>query len=232
MYLSKKNLIRLIAAVLLISVMFAAVRYLPDLDPDMVGTAIDRFGPVAVVLLVALGIVVSPIPSGAIALVAGAVYGTWFGGALTILGAGLGASGAFAISRVLGRDVISASSSSAARFLTRARSQRGLMLCVFLTRLVPFVSFDAVSYLAGLTPLTFWRFLVATLAGTTPTCLAFAAAGHAQVGADQPTAILIVACGITLLAPAIVLLTRTKGVVSRAKGAMGWRAAWRGLNFG
>ena len=199
---------RAAAIVLLASLMLVAMNFVPELDSDLVETAVDRMGPVAIVLLVALGIVVSPIPSGAIALVAGALYGTWYGGALTILGAGLGASGAFAISRILGRDPLSASSASAAQFLTRARSQRALMLAVFVTRLVPFVSFDAVSYLAGLTPLTFWRFLTATVAGTTPICLAFAAAGSTQAGADHPAVMLIIACGITLLMPATVVIGR------------------------
>lgn len=61
-----KHFIRIFALVLLFGTMIAAVRFLPDLDPDMIETAIDRVGPAAIVLLVALGIVVIPIPSGAI----------------------------------------------------------------------------------------------------------------------------------------------------------------------
>ncbi|MEP7283506.1 MAG: VTT domain-containing protein [Rubrivivax sp.] len=48
-------------------------------------------------------------------------------------------------------------------------SQNSLMGIVFFSRLLPFLSFDLVSYAAGMTVLEFWRFAVATLAGIAPT---------------------------------------------------------------
>lgn len=182
---------------------------IPDMDADFVATAVQRVGPVAIILLVALGIVVSPIPSGAVALVAGALFGTVVGGALTILGAGLGASCAFALSRYVGRGQLLCSRSSVARFLTHERSQRALMLGVFLTRLVPFISFDAVSYLAGLTPLTFWRFFIATVSGTAPVCIAFAAAGSSAAADGLHPAMLVTLSGITLMLPLCALVLRS-----------------------
>ena len=47
-------------------------------------------------------------------------------------------------------------------------SQRTLMGIVFIGRMIPFISFDILSYAAGLTPLAYWRFALATLAGVTP----------------------------------------------------------------
>ena len=44
-------------------------------------------------------------------------------------------------------------------------SQNALMGIVFVSRLLPFLSFDIVSYGAGLTTLSAWRFALATLAG-------------------------------------------------------------------
>ncbi|MEM8957710.1 MAG: TVP38/TMEM64 family protein [Pseudomonadota bacterium] len=194
-------------AVLLCGI-FAGLILVPELDAQVVEDAVHRFGPVAIVILVALGIVVSPIPSGAIALVAGALYGTVLGGALTILGAGLGAACAFGLSRCFGRGRLVASQTSVARFLTRGRSQQALMMTVFLTRLVPFISFDAVSYVAGLTPLRFWRFLVATLFGTAPVCMAFAAAGNTASSNQMHPAMLALVCGVTLLLPLCICIGR------------------------
>ncbi len=204
---------------LLAAVMLAALWLAPELDAASVEDAVRAIGPMAIVLLVALGIVVSPIPSGVIALVAGALYGTPIGGSLTVLGAGLGASCAFALSRHLGRGLLVSSRSAAVRTLTRERSQRGLMLTVFVTRLVPFISFDAVSYVAGLTPLRFWRFLVATLAGTTPVCFAFAAAGNTAKEGEFHPGVLAVMCGVTLLVPACAFVFRAlrpRGIPSAA----------------
>src|SRR5690606_24130721 len=48
-------------------------------------------------------------------------------------------------------------------------SQNALTAIVFISRLLPFLSFDVVSYAAGLTLISPWRFAIATLAGVAPT---------------------------------------------------------------
>ena len=54
-------------------------------------------------------------------------------------------------------------------FLNRFfQSQNALTAVVFATRLMPFLSFDVISYAAGLSPLKTWRFAVATLVGIVP----------------------------------------------------------------
>ncbi|MBI5446317.1 MAG: TVP38/TMEM64 family protein [Deltaproteobacteria bacterium] len=47
-------------------------------------------------------------------------------------------------------------------------SDRALTLVVFLSRLIPFVSFDVVSYGAGLTKMTLQSYTLATLLGMIP----------------------------------------------------------------
>ena len=124
-------------------------------------------GPLAIVALMMLAILVSPIPSAPVALAAGALYGHTWGTGYIALGAELGALAAFGLARLLGRDVLQ-------RWLggrlprTRLGSQGALMAIVFISRLLPFISFDIVSYAAGFTALTWWRFALATLAGILP----------------------------------------------------------------
>ncbi len=125
-------------------------------------------GPLAVVGFMTLAILVSPIPSAPIALAAGAAYGHAWGTVYILAGAELGALLAFGLARLLGRDALQ-------RWVgqrlprTRLGSQGSLMTIVFVSRLLPFVSFDVVSYAAGLTSLALWRFALATLAGILPT---------------------------------------------------------------
>jgi uncharacterized membrane protein YdjX (TVP38/TMEM64 family) len=52
------------------------------------------------------------------------------------------------------------------------------MVTVLATRLLPFLSFDLVSYAAGLTPITVWRFALATLAGIVPASFVLAHFGN------------------------------------------------------
>lgn len=137
-------------------------------------------GPLAIVALMMLAILVSPIPSAPIALAAGALYGHTWGTGYIALGAELGALAAFGLARLVGRDAVQ-------RWLgsrlpsTRLGSQNALMTIVFLSRLLPFISFDVVSYAAGLTALAFWRFALATLAGILPASFLLAHFGGEMV---------------------------------------------------
>lgn len=124
-------------------------------------------GPIAIVGLMTLAIVASPIPSAPIALAAGLLYGHLWGGLLVIIGAEAGALLAFGLARKFGKAYVE-------RWLGERISQRllgsqnALMLTVFVSRLLPFVSFDLISYAAGLSRITTFRFAVATLAGIVP----------------------------------------------------------------
>ncbi|MEM7719395.1 MAG: hypothetical protein AAF222_09330 [Pseudomonadota bacterium] len=71
-------------------------------EPEKLSGLIQFAGPVAVVVLLALAVVVSPIPSGSIAMAAGAYLGTFEGGVYTAIGAVLGATIAFSLSRWIG----------------------------------------------------------------------------------------------------------------------------------
>lgn len=138
------------------------------------GTALKQWflelgaaGPLVIIGLMTLAIVMSPVPSAPIALASGAAYGHTAGMVYVILGAELGAITAFAIARLAG--IVTVQRWLGSRVIQRLEgSQNTLMLIVFVSRLLPFISFDMVSYAAGVTPLRFWRFVVATLAGIIP----------------------------------------------------------------
>lgn len=72
-----------------------------------------------------------------------------------------------------------------------------LMMIVFLTRLAPFISFDVISYAAGLTKLTLLRFFIATLMGIIPISFMLAHFGsEAAHGEMQGIAIALLFLGI------------------------------------
>lgn len=179
------------------------------------------WGPLAIIAMMTTAIVLSPIPSGPIAMVAGAAYGPVWGTVLVVIGAEAGALIAFATARSLGYEAMQRWSRvrPLLNWLGRDRSQTGLAIAVFASRLVPFVSFDAVSYAAGLTPLAFWRFLVATLAGVIPIAYLITTFGEVIMTSDSgmATVILILISGITLL-PLMAKLSWTS--LGKRKGRM------------
>jgi len=156
-------------------------------------------GPLAIIGLMALAIVMSPVPSAPIALVSGAVYGHSLGTIYVILGAELGAIIAFFIARLLGKNVLKKwLGNQYEKYMLG--SQNTLMGVVFISRLLPFISFDMVSYAAGITPLTFWRFFLATLAGIIPSSFLLAHFGSELASAEASNiAITILLLGVISL---------------------------------
>ena len=170
---------------------------------------LGAWGPAGIIALIATAIVVSPVPSAPVAIAAGMVYGTAGGAVIVVAGAELGAIAAFLIARWLGYEVVRQWSGAdrAMSYLSQDRSQVWLMAVVFVSRLLPFISFDAVSYAAGLTPLAFWRFALATVVGVTPVSVLLTYAGKELSTANLATISLVL---ITLVAlPLVPALVRT-----------------------
>lgn len=210
----KRSAIRVVAA-LAVVVALAAVYWLLR-ETGVLATILDgaalrqrvvtlgAAGPLAVIALMVLAIMVSPIPSAPIAVAAGAAYGHGWGMLYVLLGAELGALGAFGLARLLGRDTLQR------WFGDRLPvgwlgSQNVLMIVVFASRLVPFISFDVVSYAAGLTALSWWRFAVATLAGIAPASFLLAhVGGEMATGESDRIMYAVLALGLVTLVPVAV----------------------------
>lgn len=163
-------------------------------------------GPVAVVALMTIAIVISPIPSAPIALAAGAAYGPIWGSLYVLAGAELGALIAFAIARMVGGDVLRRWFGENLS-IGLLGSQNNLMAIVFASRLLPFISFDLVSYAAGLTPLTWLRFAIATVAGIIPASFILAHFGNEIAsGEGERIAYSVIALGALTLVPVVARL--------------------------
>ncbi len=174
--------------------------------------AFGVWGPLAVIGLMTAAIVFSPAPSAPIALAAGAAYGHLWGTVYILLGAQAGAMIAFGIARLLGGESI-------ARWLgrrpelARLGSQNTLMTVIFISRLIPFVSFDVISYAAGLTPLSMWRFALATFAGIVPASFALAHFGDEMASgeAGRIAVSVLLLGGLTLVPIVVRLVTGRRG---------------------
>ena len=189
-------MIRVVAIILIVLTMILLVRrdaFVFDIDfPQREDLRIwidgaGLLGPLLVVALMTVAIVASPLPSAPVALAAGAAYGHTFGTVLVVLGAELGAIAAFLLARGLGRPFVEkhVGHKLGEGFLG---SQNTLTFLVFGSRLLPFLSFDMISYAAGLSKLHFWRFAVATLAGIIPASFLLAHVGSEAMNGDARTA--------------------------------------------
>ena len=142
-------------------------------------------GPLVVIAAQVAASVFSPIPNSIITVAAGMAYGGFLGGAYSFVGGLIGAASTFQIERMLGRDFVhrfvrANDLESVDGFLSR----HGVW-AIFLGRLVPFLSFDAVSYAAGLTQMDFWGFMAASFFGSAPAVFAYAYLGDYSRWIDQ-----------------------------------------------
>lgn len=209
---------RLVASLLLVGLLVFAYGVMREtgvletiMNPDVLHARVAQlgsWGPVAVIGLMTLAILVSPIPSAPIALAAGAAYGHGWGALYVLMGAQAGAMAAFALARFVGFAAVHRWFGERLA-MGLIGSQNTLMGIVFVSRLLPFLSFDVVSYCAGLTVLSFWRFALATLAGIAPSSFLLAHFGKEMGSGDADRILLsVLALGGLTLVPILLKLLR------------------------
>ncbi len=168
----KISKIVLISIILLVIVLYFAVpsfnatmknfvTQLGSLNLDAVIELIRGYGVYAAIIsfiLMILQSVLAPIPALLITLANAAVFGWWKGALLSFWSAMAGAALCFYIARTLGRDyvekVVTKTGLAKVDEFFERYGKNSILIC----RLLPFVSFDIVSYAAGLTPIKFWDF--------------------------------------------------------------------------
>jgi len=164
------------------------------------------WGNIIIISLMAFAILFKLLPSAAVALASGAVYGHTWGTIYIIIGAWIGAVIAFSITRLLGNDALCRLSGR--RILVEPeQSQSWLMWGVFVSRLIPVLPYDLISYAMGLTPLKLWRFSIATLIGVIPTSFFLAHVGG-ELAETNFEAMLsgMMTAGLFILLPVIVVM--------------------------
>lgn len=149
-------------------------------------------GRLVIIAAMATAIIFSPLPSAPIALAAGAIYGHYEGTIYIFIGSLLGASTAFGISRFLGFQFAKV---WLEKILPNWKlgDQRRLMWMIMLSRLMPFISFDLISYAAGITALSYGRFLFATAIGILPASFLLAHFGAKSIEQSMTFNLVIVA---------------------------------------
>lgn len=182
--------------------------------------AAGPFGPLLFMALMAISVVISPLPDLPLVIAAGAAFGTILGTAYSVIGAEIGAILSFLIGRALGREVLTRILRTNVTFCERC-SDRHLAIFVFLARLLPVFSFDLVSYGAGLTNMSLRTFALVTFVGMIPPTFALTYAGSQVVSGAWlmilSAAALVVAM---LLLPKLILRYPTARWVRLLRGDM------------
>ena len=111
---------------------------------------------------------VIPFPAEFISFANGMLFGPVWGVAITWTGAMLGASLAFGLARWFGRPFVEAVMDERHREAVDRWARRQGVGVLLMSRLMPLISFNAINYAAGLTPVGWWTFLWTTGLGIVP----------------------------------------------------------------
>lgn len=142
---------------------------------DALRAALDRWGrlaPAVYVAAVVVEVLVAPIPGTLLYAPAGALFGGFMGGTLSLIGNTLGAAIACGVGSAVGEAAL-ARRAEGTRLATyrEAIRARGVWV-VLLLRINPLTSSDLVSYVAGAVGVPIWRVTLGTCIGMAPLCYA------------------------------------------------------------
>lgn len=129
--------------------------------------------------------IAAPLPAFFITLTNANLFGWWQGCILSWVSSMAGAALCFYIARFLGRDVVEKLCTKGALLSIERFFEKYGAKCILIARLLPFISFDVVSYAAGLTAMEFWSFFAATGIGQLPACIVYSYVGGMLTGGAQ-----------------------------------------------
>ena len=146
------------------------------------------FGVWAVVisfLLMMFQSIIAPLPAFLITFANAAVFGWWQGALLSWTSAMAGALVCFYIARIAGRDIVERLNKNFSLEKLDAYFDRYGKHTILICRLLPFISFDFISYAAGLTAIKPIPFLIATGIGQLPATVVYSYVGSNLTGSTK-----------------------------------------------
>ena len=174
------------------------------LTKDNIEAFISSMGPLGGVVFMGLYFLATLLflPGTPLSVAGGFLFGPVLGTVYIVLGATLGASGAFFVSRFLGKDFVDRILKNKFEKLNafdHKLSENGFLTVLFL-RLVPLFPFNGLNFALGLTMVKFRDFFLATLVGIIPGSFVLANIGGSATDITDPKFFLFIALFILLAA--------------------------------
>ena len=133
-------------------------------------------------VLMILQSIAAPLPAFLLTVANANLFGWWQGAILSWSSAMAGAAVCFYIARILGRDVVLKLNGKKGIQQIEDFFEKHGKMSILVARLLPFISFDIVSYVAGLTPMGFLGFFIATGIGQLPATIVYSYVGGMLTG--------------------------------------------------
>lgn len=195
-----------------------SIAILSKVDVEVAREYILSFGiwaPIVSFFLMVFQSVAAPLPAFILTFANAGIFGWVKGAILSWSSAMAGAAVCYAIARIYGRSVVEKLTTRRALKEVDLFFERYGKWAILIARLLPFVSFDIVSYAAGLTAMGFWEFFWATGIGQLPATLIYSYVGDMLVGSVRTMVLgLLILFSLTVLIYMIKIIWQDRTQVS------------------
>lgn len=140
------------------------------------------FGPILIVIAMVVQMFLIVIPSWLLMLVSILAYGPVWGSLIALTGIFVASTVGYLIGRYFGPAVVSKLLGKKAKAKVSDFLEHYGIWAIIITRLNPLLSNDAISFMAGLLKMNYWKFISATMIGITPLVLYLAILGELTSG--------------------------------------------------
>ncbi|GAB3174707.1 TVP38/TMEM64 family protein [Telluribacter humicola] len=195
-----------------------AWQVLTSSDQARIAKWINQFGfwgPLLLLVLFIVQMLAFVLPSWLLILVCTVAYGPWWGSGLALIGILFASTVAYFIGKMLNEHTLLALLGEKSERKMRAYLESYGLGTVIVFRLAPFLSNDTISFVAGLTRMNFWRFMMGTAIGISPLIILMAYLGGDINRLKQGLIWASVVCIIGFFA--YVWWDKTKGPESRSR---------------
>jgi uncharacterized membrane protein YdjX (TVP38/TMEM64 family) len=181
--MKKNRIIYILIGIFLFLLSYTATKYinrLPKITMESLRSYILDYGSASTLIFLILYLlkpVIIILPTILLSIVAGNIYGSLTATALSMIGCFLSATFAFYISKILGRGFVEKFSKEKLISLDRDIEKSGFKI-ILLMRLSVIFPYDALSYAAGLTGMTYSDFILGTTIGILPEMIAYSYLGE------------------------------------------------------
>lgn len=169
------------------------------------------FAPIISIGLMVFQAIAAPIPAFLVTSTNGLVFGVFWGTIISWTGAMLGALVAFYLAKKLGYEFVKKKVKDAQWLnqLDRLKGKYGFWI-VLIARLVPVVSFDLISFAAGLAGMRLRNFMISTGIGMLPGTIAYTVIGHDMRDIEKFNERMLIIISILIVITGLGLYLRNK----------------------
>ena len=219
----KNNLLFLFILILFLIVFFTVHHHFAKTCEILIGGDVSQVleiiqpwgiaSPIISIFLMTMQAVLAPLPAFLITAANGMLFGVFWGIVVSLAGAMGGALVSFSISRWFYNNYVKRvlKDKKAAEYIEKISGRHGFKI-VLIARLLPFVSFDLISYAAGLSSIKSRPFALATLIGMIPATIVYTMFGHKIAEFEYSTDFFVYSTGAALV---LIIIWIVQGLTSK-----------------